>query len=464
MSLPLLRRAHPAALLLVLQAAVVFAALAGAPDFRTEMTADSKGYLWDFESPLYDALLNNKRTFGYPLFLAAVETVTGGREAVAAAQLAFFLAAAVAFGFAARAFLGSWWLALAAASPLLYARLARLEGHRVMSDLPSATWAVLAVACLLWLLRRPRPLAWALLTLTVFLTYQTRPAYLFLLPLLPLAGVLLPWLQSAPPRRLSAALGSRTCLGLVVAVLAPYLLWCSLRYAAFGHFGLVSFGGLNVIGITAPMITAELLPELEEPDRALAASVLNARRELAVPEVAPDYDYAVWSYQFNRNAHSVVWRAWQALGRERVGGTSPRWIEVNRAFTSLSWQVIRRRPGLYLEWLWQAHLETWASLWQARTVRWPLLALLLLGVAWALLRRRGGAPGPDPPRSTALALGLLALLYLASSLLLVLLVEKPLERYTFACGLFVPSALTLLAAELAGAMQKNLSQKQTGRA
>ena len=68
-------------------------------------------------------------------------------------------------------------------------------------------------------------------------------------------------------------------VGLCSIAIVPFLLFCFLRWVVVGHFGLVSFGGMNIIGIAGQFLTEDMIPKLPETVQPLAVRVLATRAE-----------------------------------------------------------------------------------------------------------------------------------------------------------------------------------------
>lgn len=454
---------------LVLQAVGVFAFTVARTDLETVAYRDSRGYVKVLERETLAQKLSHRRTPGYPLFLKAVEALPGGLARLPLVQLALYLGSVVAFGLAAGAYLESGWKALLVATPLFYVRLLPPFTAAMLADLPAASFALVAVAGLLAAAARPakrshRVLAWTAVGLGTFTAYQLRPAYLFLLPLAPLLGIVLFWLAGRRPAAASEAeqpaatrpstwrLSARFTGLLAVIVLAPFLAWSAFRWAVTGHFGLVSFGGINLMGITGSMLTPEVVPRLPEEHRPLAQAMIDRRREVGY-EIAPAYDFREWRRLYNANIFYIGMKAARALpGRQRgeVGGL---WVDANRRFTGLSWALIRLQPGLYARWLRDAtgvFVERMAASVMARVAALLLaVSVVAAALARALGRRlpkwapRAGLPGPR-----GIGVALVSLAYAATATLLVVLVESPIDRYVFAAELLVPSGLVALGLDL----------------
>lgn len=466
---------------LALQAVAVYGFTVARTDLETVTYRDSRGYMRVLERETLAQKLSHRRTPGYPLLLKTVEALPGGLARLPHAQLALYLASVVAFGLAAGLYLstgsgGSGWKGLAVATPLFYVRLLPLFTAAMIPDVPAAALALVALAGLLAVAawpasRRTLALAWAALGIGAFGAYQLRPAYLFLLPLLPFLGLALFWLgrhgsgeepalggtsQGAPPGAPAAGGRPRAwrfTTALVAVVLVPFLAWSAFRWAVTGHFGLVSFGGFNLIGITSSMLTPEHVPRLPPEHRPLAQAIVERRAEVGY-QIAPAYDFAEWKRLYNANIFYIAFKAaWKLPDRPR-GEPGGLWVDANRRFTGLSWALIRLEPGLYSRWLRDStglFIERMAS---SRLLRGAALLLAAsaaaAGLVHAVARARGvagwgrlaGWPGPR-----AAGLALVAVAYAAASMLLVVLVESPIDRYVVAAELLLPSGLVALAAD-----------------
>lgn len=425
---------------------------AAAPDFTTTTNLDSRSYQSTLSPQSLADTLQYTRTVGYPIFLRTILELTGSYGPVAYVQLLVYLLAVVGFGRAAELAWGSKWLALAAASPLFYARVIHDYADDVMPDTLAAAFAVAALASLLWwLARRQSWLALAVVGLFVFLAYQVRPAYLFLLALVPLLGLALAL------RRTGLAAWKeglrRTFLVLVLTAWLPFLAWSGFRWAVAGHFGLVSFGGINLIGITGSMLSPAVIRGLPASDQPLARAILAGRREQGLA-FRGAYHNGRWVEEYNQNIWTIAFKAAETLYRRPDQTMRQFWVDANRRFTRLSFAVIRARPRLYLRWIYDSLDVARIRIAGDRTIRWPAIVLLasfacrLLWVLGRRLWRRRPEPGLPGRLFASLDLALLAGSYLAASLLLIVAVEPPVNRYIFAAALFLPSALCAAAVEL----------------
>lgn len=434
---------------LLAQASLIFAFLAYSGSTGVLRGFDAKTYEQTLAPSSMSGKLQSMRTLGYPLFLATVKRVYPKPEAVAIAQLAAFVLAVLAFARGFETYSGSGWLALAAATPLLYSPLLVVYAAAILADVLAAALALATLAGLWWVLARPASrLGWATLTLFLVLCYQTRPSYLFLLVLVPLGG----WLLARRRVGWRAAL-RRPATGLLVASLLPFLLWSSLRWLSTGHFGLVSFGGVNLVGLTASMLSPEVVEELPVEHRELGRAILERRAARGLSTTG-ELRFKRWEREYNKNVWRVATRAALKLGRRPGQGEPEAWVEANRRLTGLSWAVIGLRPELYIRWLATALGHSLVEIGREATV-WGIG--LLLALAWGVrgLSRRGipsspalaRAPSAETQPSAATDLVILAGLFLAGSLGLMVLVEAPIDRYLWAAMLLVPSAFAALAGE-----------------
>ena len=464
---------------MALQASAVFVASVLSPGFELIGRIDSKLYLQLARHASIPEMLASIRTLGYPLWLRLVGVVSPDLSWLPHVQLLVYCLATVGLCAALRRFGLSEGAALLAASPPLYSPLVPHLAPSVMSDVPAASFALATVSLLLVVLAEPgRRLAWAGLGLALFLTYQLRPSHLFLVVLVPLAGWVWPrlearWSGPHPPARSS---GRR----LAALALLPLAAFCIARFLVVGHFGLVAFTGHNLSGLTTAMLTPELVAELPEGERALAARILAERQAKGHPPVELGSGLEAWRTPFISNA----WRTAVPVARQlweedqaREAGPSQeqeRSLWVDRRLTSLSLSVLRARPGLYASWL----VRAWGHTLGRTAVNpwvWATATAAVVAAAVAWRRRRGLGDGTRrPPIAFVRSLGflLLALAHYLLAVGLLLLLQPPEWRYLAAAELLLPGALAATAIETgrfarrsqfaSGSQWKPLSASESG--
>lgn len=440
---PLLRT--PRFWLAALMAAV--AALGGACGwFALEQLPDSATYVAAAEMPLVE-MLGCPRTIGYPLLLKAAALVSPDFALVPWLHLAMLFGAVFFFDGSLRRFGATPWVAFAASAALLAAAFQDAAVRILLPDFLAMLGAVVTVGLLFRLAAEPRRAApWAGLAVALAVTYHVRPAYLFLIPLVPLLGVVLRWMVTR--RRGQRLAWLRLGAGLGAASVGPYVAYCSLRLVLVGHFGLVSFGGMSIAGIAAELIDEGMIRrELPPSMRPLAAEIARRRAEMGLETVFRGggvIRIRQWELQYNDN----VWRA-AVPAATALYGPDPR--EINDRLASLSNAVIRRRLGPYLLFVAYSFPRALAKYFYCS---WTAQVLLVAGLAlWGIRRWRArhavGEPNtPSVPRTSpvdsvlpALAAAA-ALLLLAKATLLVLVICVG-SRYILPAGVLVPPALAL---------------------
>jgi hypothetical protein len=456
----------PPALLAAQTAAVVLVA-ASLGLGRVCMTADSSSYVETSRMPWRDALLSI-RTVGYPLFLKVVAWFSPEYGAVPWLHFAALAGCVFFFDLALRRFGASPWGACAVSSGFLYAALPlRSPVASLLTDFLAVVAAVAAVACLFWLAaRRRQPLAWIGLLLAVAAAYHIRPAYLFLVPLAPCLGV---WFSRLHCRSIGGRFVWRGFLAaLVLVCFVPLLLYCSLRLAVVGNFGLVSFGGYNLSGLACELLDQDLVEhELPERYRDMGRQILEERSRRDMKSAFQGRRYVSMRTYEDNFCTSIYQIAVPAA--ERLFGEDP--LERDRALTDFSRQVIGLRKGKAA--LWALYLYIRAAL-KIIAFTWVLWILMPAAVIVEAVYRRFARSVPQDlvlpddagDRRTLLALGgLTALFFTAAVALLCLSGTYGDSRLVVPTGIFAAPLLALLVLRRAAAVcllrQAALTRKGT---
>lgn len=436
---------------LTLQALALYGWLIATPGFFAKTYVDTKTYLTTFDKGFL-AALSHIRTLGYPSFVQITRLPNGDLDHVVHAQTLAYLAAVVFFGWAAGKYLSSAWRGFVVAAPLLYSQLLAEFCTALLTETLAAGLAIATAGFLLWLTAEPgRRAAWVGLTVFLFTTYQVRPALLFLLALVPLLGALLHLLRHREPGSTAALLRTTGALG--VAALLPFFAWSVFRGLVVGHFGLVSFGGTNLVGITANMLSEQSILELPPARRELASTMLQRRRELGLPTDGA-YSYRLWFRDYNHNVFKAGLKGARSLYKE-TNREEKYQVWINSEFSALSRALIRARPTLYARWVWDGMVYSIRGICREPPIKLPgLLVLATLPIAlgvWLVRRwRRSLAPASETRSllSGSVGLMLIALGYALAGMLVIVLVEDPVARYRWSAQLFLPSALVLLFHDL----------------
>ena len=460
---------------LVVQAALLMALLGHLPYFELEPVGTEMGqrefilqedlYLAhplssDLSWPSFVSGLSKERTFGFPLIIHGLRHFSSSLAAWPACEMAARILAAFVFFGGLRSVGVSGWLAMPVASTLLLAGFRwDVSFHQnIFLDLLAESLAVLTMGFLFLVVGRPqRPWAWLALGLSLFLTYQGRPAYLFLVGLVPLVGVLLTALFWEPARGLGRRLSFG--LGLLAISVIPFLSWCTLRLILVGNFGLVSMGGYTAVHIPGLWLSEDVIPDLPEELQPLARATVQERDQQSDWQSPLEEDG--W---FSRNiveeeeAFSTILQTksgdlMRSKATELYGDD---WVVVNRKLGEMARALIRARPSYYVKWLVLA-----ARLGARRMVVGdPLLKDLLflltgLLAVWHTLyvvnrlagRHMVAETRPAASSDYALALNGMVLAgvgFALASLLQVILVVPPEKRFMCPAGIFLPGIAAIL--------------------
>ncbi|MCB1036299.1 MAG: hypothetical protein KDD47_20915, partial [Acidobacteria bacterium] len=232
--------------------------------------------------------------------------------------------------------------------------------------------------------------------------------------------------------------------GVALLAVAPFLLFCTLRLAVVGQFGLVAFGGYNLIGLAGSMLDEELISELPAEQQSLAQDIYQLRKRASLYPMRPETPTRKFYSQFNDN----VWQRAVPLLEKRLGRREVSSTAINRELAELSRAILRRRPRLYLKWIVDSFVY---GIGEAAVDFWIVglgLALLLASPLLLLPAASGTGAQGGGSWPLLLAFAFVAGLYVAGSLGLIVLVEVPFGRYMSTVALLVPSALALALFEV----------------
>jgi hypothetical protein len=332
------------------------------------------------------------------------------------------------------------------AGTLLYSSVLFHFVNEIGTDAPAAAGAIAILGFVLMRVGGQSGLLTLLaISITTFLTWLTRPAYLFLIPLVPSVCILAGKKPDADSPRTSRW---RPGLEIIAAALLPVLAYCTLQWFVVGRFAVVSFGGYNLVGISGQFLDEETLNELPEHLKPLARKALEKRGQmqdqLAMPE-AHRLNYLRMEQQYDDH----IWRIFVPAAEEVLGEESNALINTQLRETATA--LIFARPRDYLIWLAKAFrrgMETLVSDVVLNPVSLVLFLSMLLAVFIGVV---GFLNGCEPPfflsRQTGV-LFLIAFLFAAMKLAVVILVCIPIGRMTMAMGLFVPVVLTAFLADV----------------
>ncbi len=385
-------------------------------------------------------MLRSHRTIGYPLLLKAVALVSPDYRLVPLVHLLAHLAAVFFFDGALRRYGFSPWQALAASSGLVWMVVNDQTVTMLLTDSLGRTAAIVAVSFLLWVSATPRRAGpWIGLVLSVAAAYHVRPVYLILVPLVPCLGLIVRRLHLAWQEQSTAWF--RYTAGLAAAAGLPLVGFCLLRLVVVGHFGLVSFGGYNTVGIAAELLDPMLAAELPASLRPLAQEILHEREARQMPSAVADGNVNIrqWTENYNVSIWQIAYPA-----AVRLYGRDP--VTINRMLTRLSHEVLWAKKALYLRFVRYNLGESLGALVASnRVLKACLLLAVSLFVLRAILTPRADAAVTLSPGLPVEVLAWVGLTFAAANVLLIVLVETMVDRYAQAAGQFLPAVFSLLA-------------------
>ncbi|MBF0609647.1 MAG: hypothetical protein G8345_19100 [Magnetococcales bacterium] len=447
---PLPGMPRPPILLLLISLLVYY--LNGMAGTGPQLMPDSATYL-EWHNLSWQEILSNIRTPGYPWILSWSASL-GGHWWIPAFQYALHVFSVLLFYSGLRAVLVLPWSAFWIALPLLFTPMLRLYGQTLLSDAPGLSLGLLSLSLMLWSLGSGR--GWWLLAMALAATWLVRPMYLFLIPLLPLLAWLLEKMIILP----HCVRANRGWMRVALVALLPFLLYGSLRWLTVDHFGVVSFGGINIAGIATPMISNALIPQLPEEVQPLARDILQQRQLLGLTYPLGrqgSIKYNPWYNDYNTSIHQVALPA-------AVAGHGGNTLLANKALSKLSLAILKHHPLAYAQWIMRSMVEAVLTLIRMDPlIQGLLLLMVLLWLKNLYLSQYGEEEGVITHRSILLqqdreyALVLVALMavgwFMAGSLEVVL-VEPPIERYVMGTGVLLPSLLMAGCLQLMGVAKK----------
>jgi len=416
--------------------------LAAAGRFDPQMTADTPGYL---DLPGFPALLEHPRP---PLYGWLVAPLSRDNYApVPVVQVATYFAACWLlvvelrhFGLSARA-------GLSVGAALLFANALLTVANNIHPEFPAITCALLAFAATIRLAGpEPRWWGWVLVVAGAGGAYVLRPSFLPLVVALPALFLCLRAVRGDP---LALA---RAAIIFVVSAL-PFAGIASLRAAMVGDPNITSFGGYVMSGMAILMLSDDVVARLPDDMKPFATELLAARRAgeesgrfIGIPLNASNvrsYPSVTLAYfDVMARTHDDMLRI-AALTRRPGEG----WVDFNRRLMRFSLAVVRAAPDRYAAWLVGATTRLFG---RSVTTNLPaVLAILVVALAWPwrLLVNRQVSVTPDSRLDVPIMI-ICAILWLAASGVLTILIHAPANRFIETSSLLVAPALIYWAALL----------------
>lgn len=336
------------AIVLAVGATVVLLVMAALGRFAPVEYPDTVGYLTLGGFP---ENLGGLRNPLYGWLVAALTEGSGIYDAIPLVQILLYIASVVVLAKSLRA-LGMGTVArLSVGLPLLIANPLLLYGNGVHPELPAIAFLLLGLACSARAVAGRRPVLSVIgVGVAVSVAYFLRPSFL---PFIAAAPVLvLAW------SALYGRLRPRLAMACFAACLVPFLGFSAMRQAEVGDFNVVSFGGFQMAGMAAILLTPDVV------DRLPADVAPTARTLLA------DYDVAVGEGRVpalprnssgQRSYVSVALGYFDVIARmhddvlygvvDRLRQPGENWVGYNRRMQRLAVSTVLAAPDRYAVWV-----------------------------------------------------------------------------------------------------------------
>lgn len=438
---------HQDRLLRLVGYALVALVLAGVfGRLRLHEVNDSPSYLnYSFES--LSSAMASIRTPGYPLFVAIVGS-TIGLAFVPAIQVLLHAFAAWCLGEELLERKMPEWSALGAGAAVLIGCTPTDHIHTLSTDAPAASLGIIVVVLLLRATRLQHWSWWVACGTLTLLTIFVRPAYLFLLVWLPIAGALLhrhdrglTLLRGDPKLRIWHA------SIMAAAVLAAVLAWMTARKLVVNDFGLVPFGHQNLSAVLVQTVPQKKLARLNGDGGELGALVAQKMEEAGF-EMADERSSLTTMQiesQWDRINYEIIIPTARELESLREADDALS-VREHRRIASMNSAIFSSSPKGYFRWLMlAARRAVWGSV--ANIAMHPIFLGLIVAGAVALVIRvsNGTAMTPMVLPAGWSALALAGVSYAFFKIGFVILSSPPLGRFADAGAIFLPALAVSLA-------------------
>jgi hypothetical protein len=412
--------------------------------FQPVLFPDSYGYLraggsaepWSQERhPLYGWLA------------LSLETLEPGHATVPALQYGLQVAAAFALYAACRRVGLPRSAALALGLSALFSQGLVIWGRAVLPESPSASMLLLSIAAAIEASRGRgllllAPFAAGALALACVLRPIMAPALL----LVPLLCLLFARMQGEGWRW-------RRCLTILALAVLPLFAQAAHRWQKVGDFGIVSYAGFGVSGMTVQLLTPDVLDRVAEAQRPLAQQMLEAKERAVAEQLAmPLYRNSVGERSFQataldgfdtlaRNFDGIMW------GKlSKIQGSEESWVAFNARMGAANAAILRALPERWILWVAGATSRLVGRL-IVYNVAFLIASLIFAGVALLNIARHGRVLGGGAGAGWT-KLALIIAVWVISTTALSVVTAFPALRYTDTGGMLV-TALPLYGLMLA---------------
>jgi hypothetical protein len=288
----------------------------------------------------------------YGWFLKALSDFGIGIAFIPAIQFFIHVVAVIALLYAAISYGLDRFAAFAIGGAVIFNQCLVIWGHAVLPEMPSVSLLVLSFATIILAIKNRWFWPMALLFgISLGLSYILRP---IMLP----AVVVLPILFGILSKMATKEWRFGRMLLLIVLAVTPFIAQSAYRYQKVGDFNIVSFGGFGVTGMTAQLLTPDVVDRLPEVHQPLAKQLLEAKQK-GIDEqiVMPLFRNSVGQRSFqttaldgfdalSRNFDEIMWG--QAV---KLKKTDESWVAFNARMGALNGAILRSLPERWALWV-----------------------------------------------------------------------------------------------------------------
>ncbi|TWT79376.1 hypothetical protein CA13_07760 [Planctomycetes bacterium CA13] len=421
-------------------AGVVVAAFTG----RLEMhlVADSASYL-DYSFASLDAMSRSIRTPGYPLWLAFWQT-TIGVEWVPTGQVIVHAIACGWFAIELRRLGMNTTSAVIAGVAVGIGCTAMDNINCISTDALAASAGVMVACSLLRCCGSTPSVRWTFVTVTLAtVAIMLRPAYLFLIPWLFVAGTLLRMIRLGDFR--TSALKSLT---LSVMTVVPLVAWMLIRLWVVSDFAVLPFGHQNLAGVLVQLLSDEELNQLSGEAGEMGRATVEAKQSF----LDGGGRFAEPSYGGERGETMRIDQSWDKMTyfvvvpASKSFGDNDR-VAAHQRVATMNKAIVRAYPVRYAIWI-AKNIRRGAWAISADIVMHPVfLVAIVLAMGWAVYHATVSGTACDSldPTIAMRSLAVIAVTYVVMNLGFVSLTSPAIGRFSDAAAIFLPAWLAVMA-------------------
>ena len=260
-------------LTVVLSLILTYVALSSTGGLKFNLGGGGDDY--SYMIPIFDDFrhyLGGHRTLGYPLFLHSYFKLFNTYETLPHFCFIFFAAAIIYLYSNLNLFFDSEWSSLLVCLGLIYGGFS-FSYHLVTTESIVSGVLVFVFAATLNLIRKPSIGSIITLSVVIFLAWNIRPSLIVLILVVPLSIVFSIFIGRTRISR-------RILLFLAFGLLAPLVIFITVRYVLVGHVGITSFTAFGLSSHATTLLTAEDIDNLSITRRTTAERILKNKESI----------------------------------------------------------------------------------------------------------------------------------------------------------------------------------------